>query len=276
MSSPPLADLQRWLSWAFTEPRGIVAALADPGPAEPRPRLLAAVADAPPVSLARRLAVYADAYFLRLRDTLAADFPAVSRFLGAERFRRLAADYLTVHPSTSTHIEDLGDDLPRFLAGHPFSREHPFLPDLAQLEWSVLESLYADRFPPLRPDALQRIPPEAWARARLGLDPTVRLLALGWPVDRLWERRFKGRLPRVLKPGPRRLLVYRDDDWVQARALDQEAFLTLTRIQEGKTLGDICAELETAAQGGGDLPLAQWLGDWVRDGVLKRVDAPAR
>ncbi len=140
----------------------------------------------------------------------------------------------------------------------------------------MLQSLYADRLPALRPDRLQTIPPEAWTRARLGLDPTVRLLDLGWPVNRLWERRFKGRLPRILKAGPCRLLVYRDDDWVQVRALDQEAFLTLTRIQEGRTLGDICGELETAAQGGGTLPLAQWLGGWVRDGVLKQVDASAR
>src|SRR5580658_8222492 len=78
---PRLAELQEWLRWVFTEPQGIAAALESEGPAlrrpEPGPRLLSWIADGPPIGLNRRLAVYADAYFLRLLDSLGADYKAV-------------------------------------------------------------------------------------------------------------------------------------------------------------------------------------------------------
>src|SRR5213076_598274 len=86
-AGPPLARLQRWMRWMLTDPRGVRVALDDgPGPRrarEPKPRLFGRV-----VGGEDRLGIYADAYFLRIRDSLANDFRAVRRAVGENAFHR--------------------------------------------------------------------------------------------------------------------------------------------------------------------------------------------
>src|SRR4051812_7986124 len=91
---PSLAELQAWMRWVITDPRGAERALAgaEPGPGfevypgryqAPRPDCRQAVL------CGRGLDVYAEAYFARLAESLGQDFPAVKRVLGDEAFAQL-------------------------------------------------------------------------------------------------------------------------------------------------------------------------------------------
>jgi hypothetical protein len=284
LSSPPLADLQQWLRWIITHPQGISNALAgvDSSPSlpdqrfvEPKPRRLDEITQAPPFLREQRLGVYSNAYFARLLESLESDFPAVRRVLGQDPFRRLAADYLLKHPSSSPHVGDLGAALPQFALSHPFAIEWPFLPDLINLEWAILLSLWSERLPPLDPSLLQSVPEQDWPTAQLILDPTVRLLATAWSVDRLWEKRMRPETKkkhRLLKQSPRWLLLYRDDHWVQLRALEEPQWFLLQSIQRGKTLEVACDQLtQRYPTPGSSWPVMQWFTQWVQSGVIKNI-----
>src|SRR3989338_8721344 len=76
-ASPNLRELQEWLRWAITDPRGAAGALEDPHPADRGDRY-----QAPPVdvlemlestedaSVEERVSVYAEAYFSRIVESL--------------------------------------------------------------------------------------------------------------------------------------------------------------------------------------------------------------
>lgn len=76
-----LAELQRWLRWIITEPRGVAETLNEPGEMEPKPSCLLEVVDAPPLPRQDRLDIYAEAYFARLVDSLAKDYEAIHAVL---------------------------------------------------------------------------------------------------------------------------------------------------------------------------------------------------
>ncbi|TBR26460.1 DUF2063 domain-containing protein [bacterium] len=273
---PSLPSLQRWLRWAFTDPRGPEAALAGTTPAglnlplrkEPRPRQAPWVAEAPPAGRARRLEIYADAYFLRLSDNLAEDFPGVRAALDKDAFRRLCADFLSRHPSRSPLAGLVGKPLPAFLTKHPSSEKVPWLADAAALDWAVLDALQSDRSAPLDPAALAAVPADAWGKARLRLDATVRLVDVSWPVERAWQARLEGRRSaNLLMQSPGTLLVWRDAEWARVRRADAMEALALRSILQGETLGK--ALRRVAAAGGADA--SSWLAAWAGDGVLKSV-----
>jgi len=173
LNAPSLADLQRWLRWIITDPRGVDAALAgkagevDAGwiESEPKPRQLGMVVATPTASSVARVGIYASGYFWRLHDALAADFPGVREILGAGRFQRLAAEYLIKHPSRSPNLADLGCSFSRFSLDRELREEFPFLPDLASLEWSIHLSLLAPR-------GLDSALTDFCGRRRLELRPT--------------------------------------------------------------------------------------------------------
>jgi len=162
--APKLSQLQHWMRWVLMDPRGVAKALEDPGPNEPSPSCPESVADAPPLGREERLSIYAEAYFIRLSSALAKDFEAVRNVLGEDAFRKLVADYLMTCPSRYSSVAEIGRHLDGFLMNHPFSNDLPFLPDLARLEWLMIEAFYGDR-------------------------ASAKLMDSEWPVDKIWLAR---------------------------------------------------------------------------------------
>ncbi len=74
-----------------------------------------------------RLAIYANAYRLRLLEALQDTFPALHTLLGDKRFRQLGLDYLDDSPSEHFSIRYFGHRLARFLQQSPAWRDNPLL-----------------------------------------------------------------------------------------------------------------------------------------------------
>jgi hypothetical protein len=253
---PSLREAQRRLKTVFTHPRGVAAGLAAAGFTGARP-VTTLVADQPPIPLPTRLAVYADAYFWRLLETLGQDFPSVKRVLGDDGFPEVIAGYLIRHPSRSPLINDAGAALPAFLKGHPASKTRPFLAELAALDWAVLRALFQDRLPPADPSAFTAMGSDA----RLRLDPTVVLMETAWAVDLLRN----GTKKALSKPSRRFLLVHRDDQWAKVTPMDAAEFKTLKRLADGKTVGEALAPLK----GADARKVREWFARWTKTGVVK-------
>ncbi|MBS2025637.1 MAG: DUF692 family protein, partial [Deltaproteobacteria bacterium] len=274
--APPLAHLERWLRWSFTDPRGVAGALAnEPGPTraqEPEPRALHAIAEGPPASREERLSVYAEAYFVRLVEALSSDFPAVKRAVGAAEFHSLVAHYLMRHQSRSPSLANLGEQFPAFLAQHEPAQRWPFLPDLARLEVAVLRGLLTDRSPRTLPAPGEDAD---WASARLTLDQTATLLRCAWPVLTLWRERHLETTPMLpTKKRSSHLLVHRDDVWVRVRALSQTQHALLSSLHQGESLEDACAPLAETSRA----PIGTWFAPWIAAGIIRGLKPrqPAR
>ena len=185
-----------------------------------------------------RLGVYRHAYYTRLEESLAHDFPALRAALANDDFGRLMASYLHAHPSTSPTLRDLGKMLPAWLRAQD-KLEHA---DLAAIEWSVLNAFDAADVPPLDADALALIAPQEWASLRVCLQPSLSLLVLNSNAADYWQAQRRCDVPVALMPSAGAWLVI-------ARGTEGPVFINISEAQyevmaglsRGKTVATICS-----------------------------------
>jgi hypothetical protein len=256
-NSPSLPELQRWMRRVLTHHGGVECALHHPG----GPRLLHVIGETPELSRIDRLAIYGNGYFWRLIDCLGANYDVMKKHLGEDLFAELSRDYLDKHPSHFKCIDDVGAHLAEFIKTHHVSKKRPYLSELAQLEWAVHQSMYADDVPPLDPKTLSRMSADQWKTAKIILDPSVRLLKLNWALDDLWrDGKWRKNRKKIV------LLVYRrDDKLVRIPRLSAGQHKLLESLGRGKNLSQSLTPLSRKDS----THVQQWFNDWVGRGVIR-------
>ncbi|HSP97874.1 MAG TPA: DUF692 family protein [Candidatus Dormibacteraeota bacterium] len=276
---PPFADLLRELEHAralhAAAPR--VAAIAEPAapvrqsasaawpamqeaffstvvgaaPAEGARALLASSA---PVSAARGLAVYRDAYGVRLCRGLRQNFPALHHVLGDAEFAALIAAYVAAHPPRGYEFAPIGAQLAAFIPTHRFGAEFGVAPavlaDIAAVEQAELEVADApDDGPPLTTAALAEVPPEAWPSLRVRATTALRLVHCGHDVLPVIEAVAAGRTPERPAVGERDYLICRPVVDIRRERLSATEVAVTRRLLDGATIEQACsgAELEVGA-----------------------------
>ena len=276
---PSLAELQQWLRWVITDPRGVSPALTAeasgvqelrPRYVAPKPSCLGALVDAPPLPLTARLDIYAEGYFARLVESLALDYEALRRVLGEEDFDQLCADYLKCFPSHTPNIGEAGLRLPEFLKTHEFTKDRPWLADLARFECAVLETFYAEKSAPFGLEGLARITESEWPSVRFGLDASAKLLRLDWAIESLWRSRTDTILAQTPAQQVEEVLLQRNDAGVTSLVLEPLQWEILSGMRAGKNLTEICDELQKSLDSSHAAPpLMEWFQQWASDGIIK-------
>lgn len=214
---------------------------------------------------ADRVAIYADMWFWRQAEALAAEFPAVAACLGEERFQALCRDYLRAHPSEHHDIGRLGHRLASFLRRQPPS-ERSDLGDLAALEWARSEVFFEAPAIPAGREALAALGPEELVGGRLRFVPALRLLALAHPAHESWTRALRGGQPVPVLPAPTHLAVWRAGHEVFHAPVDRHEALALSAALSGATLLDVCARFAAVDEPviAGFVALSSWVDEqWV-------------
>jgi len=251
---PTLLELQRALG----------AAILDAGQTAAAAALFRGAPDAVPA----RLAVYRGNVYGNCANALAAAYPIVRQIVGAEFFEATAREYARAHPSASGDLNAFGAALADFLAAFPHTRDLPYLPDVARMEWLAHRVYYAADAPPFDPARLAALPPERWPGLRPVLAPGCALLASDWPLARIWivhQDDFTGPIEVDLDAGPDRILVHRPHWKAQVRALSSGDYRFLASARAGGTLADA---LDAAAAEDAAFDPAGALADWVAAGVM--------
>jgi hypothetical protein len=270
---PTLAEVQRRLWRLIRAPDGVAAALAAAGDADGR-ELATWIVDDERLACARRLEVYANAYFHRIHGCLARDFGALAGALGDAGFHDLVTAYLIAHPSRHPSLRWAGAALADYLANAspalPFRSRWPWAADLARLEWALGCAFDATDAQPLTRDALAKEATGAWDDLALGFHPSVHLVETAWPVDEMleaWRADQPVSAPAALQPT--RIAVWRRDESVRHRTLDALEARLLTAALAGESFGELCARA-AASRGPERAPAlaAESLGRWVDDGLL--------
>jgi hypothetical protein len=256
MPTPGLRELQG-LFW-----RSISA-----GPDGVAPALLEVSEPSAKLGAAERLRVYADAYFWRLHDVLAEDFPRVAALLGGERFEDVVRKYLTSHPSTHPSVHHLGRDLAAAIAQRPDLP--PYLADLARLEWARREVFDAGECEPLRADALRAGASADWPHLRFTPIPALAILRADWPVHEVWG----GTAAVSVPPTATCIRVWRSQDYrVYHAPMDARDAEALDRLITGESFGVICTAFDDLAPLEGARRATALLARWLEDGIIAGVD----
>lgn len=232
-------------------------------------------ADAKP-SAAARLAIYANAYRLRLLEALTIDFPALHTLAGDDAFEEIGRAYIDAHPSTHFSIRYFGRHLSTFLATAAPWRETPILSEMASLEWALTLAFDAADDPVLSEATLATLPAGAWPGMRLRLHASVQRHDFCWNVPELWTAIDQQRAPEPPQPysQPRAWLVWRRELQNYFRPLDATEAWALDCLQEGADFATLCTGLcnhvEPSQVG---MLAAGYLKGWVQAGLITELDS---
>ncbi len=134
-----------------------------------------------------RLAIYHDAYRLRLIEALGSNYPVLQAWMGHEKFEQLSLAYLREYPSKHFSIRYFGDRLAQYLATNEIYRDKPFLSEMAKLEWALSQAFDAPDSAVIDITAVATVPPVAWPQMRFTFHASVQLLTLQWNVAPIWK-----------------------------------------------------------------------------------------
>ncbi len=197
-----------------------------------------------------RFWIYRNNYVASLKSALEATYPAIARLIGAENFSFLAHAYSRRFPPAEPSLHAYGGGFADHVAGIEAAvGDLPFLPDLARLEWAVNEAYFAADAEPLIAEQLAALAPGDYARLRLALHPTARLVASVYPVWHLWDAED---LANDFPAEGDCMLVLRPGDKVDVILLSPGDHAFLSALADGSLLGE-AVEAAVAAEPGFDL-----------------------
>lgn len=239
----------------------------------------AAIVDAPPLPAADRLAIYRNAYQVRLVDALHETYPVLHGLLGDEAWVELGYAYVAAHPSVFRSIRWYGRELADFLAvASPYS-EAPILSEVALLEWTLAEVFDAPDAPSLPRSALSGIEPAAWGALTLMFHPSLKRLAFSWNTAVVWKAMSQDETPPrpEIGPAPVPWLLWRQDLQNYFRSMNAVESAALDAALGGRNFAQLCDDLG-ALLPQEEIPAAAagLLGAWADSGIIVKVGSSSR
>ena len=190
------------------------------------------------ISASEGLKVYQDSHDTRLAAFLRKDFPVLANLMG-ERFIPLARAYRFAYPSEFASGTDYGRHFPIFLHTQKWLGLEGAAPELAQLEWNLLELLYAAEKLPTGLEKVAEASESAWAKAKLLFDPSCRILKAEYPLDQIYEQEA------WQKAESTDLLLWRKKGLAYYRRLERGELDLYLALAAGLSLGDLSDSLQT-------------------------------
>jgi hypothetical protein len=224
---------------------------------------------------AQRLEVYREQFWLRHLSNLEEDYPTLRWVVGAAPFRELASDCLRAFPPRTWNLERLGQDLPSFIEVRGDQPELAL--DASRLDWAFMEAFAAPDVAPFDSRALADAPEDAWPGACVAFHPSLRPLALSYPVHRVRESIQRGESPERPAPEVTSVVVWRDPGChLQAVAIEELAFELLSSLRGGVALGPACERVAAGARNPADLAsleqsISRWFQQWTASAWLASV-----
>lgn len=188
-----------------------------------------------------RLAIYGEAYRLRLIEALASNYPRLQQAIGENEFNALAQEYIRLHDSRHPSIRWYGDRMAALLQQ---TRNELWAADLAQWEWAIATAFDAADAEVLQASALAQIQPEQWAELRLTFHPSLQRLETASNAVALFKALTED---ETAPPGKRepaqQWLIWRQQLKTQYRSLETDEAAALDRLRIGGTFADACEAL---------------------------------
>lgn len=237
-----------------------------------------AIVDAPPLPALERLAIYKNAYRIRLIDALHETYPVLHGLLGDDAWVALGESFVAAYPSPFRSIRWYGRELADFMTcTSPFDGS-PILSEVATLEWTLSEVFDAEDAAPIRRADLGTVLPAAWGGLKFMFHPSLRRLEFQWNTAAVWKAMSADETPpqpqQADAPAP--WLLWRQDLQNYFRSMDPAEAAALDAALRGLTFGEICEHLVTWLPGD-QVPAAAagYLGAWADSGIIVALEQPS-
>jgi uncharacterized protein (UPF0276 family) len=220
----------------------------------------------------RRIGIYRGNLHVHWTRALTSAYPVLRQLVGDAFFDALARVYGRAHPALDPDLNRFGGALPDFLAGFTPAANHPYLPDVARLEWCVHEAWFASGVD--TPGAsFAGLAPDAFEAARAVLHPSLRLHASPWATVALWRAHQDGGpdFPDALQ-AQTHALVLRPRFDVVVEDIGAADYAALACLARGETFG---AALDAAFDLDGDFDVAAHLRRWIEGKIVVGYEVAA-
>ena len=246
--------------------------------------LLDRVSGTAKVDAQTRVAIYYDAYRLRLLEALDANYPVLHAWIGDDEFEQLGLAYLDAHPSRHFSIRYFGHRLPEFLGTETY-RERPYLAEMATLELALSEAFDAADDSLVKIEDMAGISPDAWPTMRFRFHASMRRLNLRWNVPTIWnpinrnieaEKNDEEPTAEVPAPAaeeyPRSWLIWREALKTYFRSLPVDEAWAIDTAVAGGTFAEICEGLvEWIDAQNVAVHAAGLLKQWITNGLISEI-----
>jgi hypothetical protein len=272
-NAPSLRDLQLWLKWIITDPRGVTEAVNDPTPnivkyksryTRPTPSYLGLVGSDSTCTSIERLDVYAEAYFSRILDGMSESFARTKKVVGDDAFTKLVAEYLKAYPSKFSSIDEVGYRFASFIEEADTVDVAEWVSDLAHFEWSWIESFYAEEVM-VSDDWREELARNS--KIRLQVHPSVQLIHSQWLTCKfinVLDSDVEIDAVDFNKRAESGIIIYRFQNEVLWEELDWPIFKVIQNLKNGTLLDDALLQ----ADGIDPQAISQNFSHWVERGIL--------
>lgn len=222
-------DQQKFLDGLFKKDTGILKDISETGPFSPE----------------QRFQVYQNNLLFILCDVLKSIFPVCARLVSDDFFLYTARNYIKIHPPTSGDMTFYGDQFPEFLADFAPLKEHPYIPDVAALEWAVYLSSQETQSENLDMAALSDLQEDKIPQLRFQFQPHVQLVHSTYSIDQLWHAVMNNQtemLTDITLSSETYLILFRKDDQVTFTSISKDVYVFITALYQGETFGDATAQ----------------------------------
>ena len=226
-------------------------------------------------SAAQRLAVYGNAYRLRLLEVLGEDFPGLKGLLGVETFDDMGCAYIDAYPSAHSSIRWFGRHLAQFLRETTPYGKRPELAEMASFEWAQGEVMDAADAAVCNAEQLAAVTPDCWPDMRVVFQHAMRRLELHWNVPMVWRAIHDGGVVPALErcTPPLVWLLWRRSLQVHWRSLPPDEHWAIQACLNGRTFGEICQGLsERSTAPDVALRAASLLKQWLSEGLVANIE----
>lgn len=187
------------------------------------------------------------------------DYKGLARCLGKKGFSQLIQSYVNDCPSLLDLQDDVGKQLPEYLARWKSPLKQPWQVDLARLERSIYLAHKGRETESWDLSHLAKDQPERAGTLQFGLEGTASLHRSEWSINEVWQQKRS-----IPAKSWCYLLVYRFSFNVKVSALSAEECALLRDIVSGLTLSEILDLYP-------DQTTLKALTQWASQGVIKPV-----
>lgn len=224
------------------------------------------------VSAEQRVAIYADAYRLRLLEVLEDNYPGLYRLLGTDAFRALGTDYIHAHPSTFRSVRWYGDRLADFITARRDVPAGGLLAEMARVDWTMGLAFDAADADVLEEAAMAAVSPQHWGSLVFTLHPSVFRLDLHHDLPPLREQLRASddqQDPPARRDAPLPWLFWRRSLRVHYRSLDIDEAHLLDALRRQTPFATLCEMLtEWVDDEHAPMRAVGLLKRWLLDGLI--------
>ncbi len=217
----------------------------------------------------KRFAVYRNNVVVSLVEALMSGFASLVPLVGETFFRAVAREYAVKHPPTSPLMLFYGEGFAAFLETFEPTKNLPFLPPVARIDWAWRQAYHAADTPPLGAHDLGRIAAERWNEARLTLHPAVWIGTSDVAAFDLWRVGRSECDPSDVGSAPQACLVARPGLRVLVNQISPGIAVALQRVQAGDTLA---TALEAGLAAEAALDVSAFIQLLIDQGLVVAID----